>query len=123
MSDSPSSDIVKAARKTWEVRDELGRVIRGRALSVLDQARMFKAIGSVHSDNSAYVRLAMIAFSVSHIDGAPVSTPVNESGVDAAINRLGDEGYVAVQAMVESMIAERVAADAGTPEGLAVAKN
>lgn len=125
MTESPSQAIVRAAQRTWEIHDSLGREIKGRALTVLDQARMFKAIGAQHSDNHAYVRLAMVAFSVTHVDGVLCPTPVSEHMVDAAIGRLGDDGYAAVHEMVEKLIAERQASDAaaGSPEALAIAKN
>jgi hypothetical protein len=67
-----------------------------RAMSVLDQAKLMRAVGSDNSSNVSFMGLAMMAAAVVDIDGTPAITPRNLQQVDAAIERLGDEGYVAL---------------------------
>ena len=57
----PSHRLVRESNPVHEVTDELGRMIRYRNLSILDQARLAKALGE-HSGNLMYSR--MIAFAV-----------------------------------------------------------
>lgn len=104
---TPSARIIADAQKTKTIVDAAGRSITFRSLSVLDQARILKAIGAAQSENGPYVRLACIALSVMEIDGVPVPRAVNDAGVEAAISRLGDEGFMAL-----SVDMERRAADA-----------
>ena len=74
---------------------------RGRALSIkpptaLDRLRLFKAVGPVLAENPRYVGYATLAMAVTAIDGVPVPPPANEAQVEALVERLGDEGLVAV---------------------------
>lgn len=123
---SPSAAIIARAAATTELTDALGRVIRFKRLGVLDQARIFKAIGPAQAENGPYVRLATVAASVVAIDGAPVPSPVNDAQIEAAIGRLGDDGYAALQIWFERQEeVTRAAAEAalGTAGPADAAKN
>ena len=106
--------------------DTLGRKLTLRKLTVLDQARMMRAIGPVQASNDPYRTLVQLAFMVTDIDGVPVPFPTNEAQIDAAIGRLKDEGYLALGAYFKSEVdkaqAEAEAAlqvEGGKPDPLA----
>lgn len=103
---SPSARIVAAAQQATTMVDARGRKISFRVMSVLDQARIFKAIGPAQSENGPYVRLAIMAASVVDIDGVPSPSIVNDQGVEAAISRLGDDGYMALSIDMDRRVAE-----------------
>jgi hypothetical protein len=96
MSDTPSGRIVAAAQQPIEIMDASARVMKLRTLGVLDQVRLLRAIGPDQSRNEPYVMLVQAAASVCEIDGVPVPFPANERQIDAAIARLGDEGFAAI---------------------------
>lgn len=85
-----------------EIRDASLRTLRLRKINVLDQVKLLRAIatgssGAVQSNNQPYVALVNMAASVSHIDGVPMPPIGNERQIDAAIARIGDEGFAALQ--------------------------
>lgn len=89
------SDAVKPTVLT----DAKGRKLTLRRLTVRDQAKMLRAIGSVNpqqAQNQPYVQLVECAFMVADIDGVPQPLPSTEAQIDAAFDRLGDEGAAAV---------------------------
>jgi len=87
MSDASTPTIITDAR---------GRKLTLRKMTVIDQTRMFRAIGADQSQNQPYVQIVECAYMVSDIDGLPVPAPVSERQIDAAISRLGDDGVAAV---------------------------
>ncbi len=93
---TPTASIVAGASQSVELTDARGRKITVRRLGVLDQARMLKAIGGEQSGNEAFVRIATAACMVSHVDGVLFPMPRTEAEVEAAIGRMGDEGYLSV---------------------------
>ncbi len=93
---SPSGSIVRAALTTVMVQDEGGRSLLVRRMSALDRLRLFKAIGPVLSQNDAYLGMALLASSVTEIDGVPVPAPATEAQLEALVARLGDAGIGAV---------------------------
>lgn len=114
MSGSPSQMMIAAARVEGEVKDSRGRLIKYRRLNALDRAKLFKAIGPEHSTTAPYVGMAMIASSATEIDGVPVPFPFNESQIDAAINRLDDEGMEAVTIAIAASRTKAEENDAGS---------
>ena len=78
------------------VVDAKGRKLTVQRRSVLDQVRLLRAIGPAQSGNEAYVNIVTMAVTVSDIDGVPCPTPTNERMIDAAIERIGDEGFAAL---------------------------
>jgi hypothetical protein len=83
--DSPSSRIVADAAAGIIVRDALGRQLSVRRLSALDRLRLFKAVGPELAQNAPYLGMAMLAASVTAIEGQ----------LEALVQRLGDEGLSA----------------------------
>lgn len=92
---TPSQRIVAEANAVLTVQDSLGRTIECRHPTALDRLRLFRAIGP-HADNDRYLGMAMLAVSVTTVDGIPMPFPTAESGIEAAIYRLGDPGLKAV---------------------------
>lgn len=96
--ESPTQKVVREARPQKTVRDAEGRTIIYRPLSILDQARLYRAIGAEHSKNSSYMNLVNVAAAVVSIDndtGPPLTTLLM---IESRMSWLGDEGYVAILA-------------------------
>ena len=102
------------------VTDARGRKLTVTRRSVLDHTRLLRAIGPVQSSNEAYVNIVTMAVSVSEIDGVPCPTPTNERMIDAAIDRIGDDGFAALVVDIQAKRAALMAAaEAARPEGVA----
>lgn len=95
------------------VQDKSGREIELRRLGVVEQLRLFKVLGPELSENRAYVGLARVAAAVAAVDGVPVPFPGNEAGVEAALERLGDDGVEVVAAVLVGPAVEQVLTEAG----------
>jgi hypothetical protein len=106
--DLPSAQIIAAAAADLSARDDAGRLISLRRLGAVDRLRLFKAIGAALAENPPYLGMAMLAFSVTAIDGVPVPAPGNEAQLEGLVHRLGDGGIAA--------IADALDADAGHEE-------
>lgn len=96
-----------------QVRDKAGRVIELRRLGVVEQLRLFKVLGPELAENRAYVGLARVAAAVAAVDGVPVPFPSGEAGIEAALDRLGEDGVEAVAAVIAGPVVEDVLAEAG----------
>jgi hypothetical protein len=92
---TPSARIVASAAATVTVTDALGRALVLRRPGALDKLRLFKAVGPYLAANDPYLGMAMLACSVTSIDGVPVPAPVTEQQIEALVSRLGDEGIAA----------------------------
>ncbi len=106
MSDSPSARLIAAANEALAARDGSGREIALRRLGALDKLRLFKAAGPALAQNAPYLGMAMLAASVTAIEGVPVPYPTNEAQIEAIVARLGDEGIAAVAAALAPSGAE-----------------
>jgi hypothetical protein len=91
-----SARIIAEAAETVEHTDGLGRKLVIGKLSVLDQARILKAIGSEQSNNGPFVQIAMASCCIRSVNGIPCPTPRTPSEVEAAIDRMGDAAYLVV---------------------------
>jgi hypothetical protein len=78
------------------ITDKTGRRITLRRVGVLEQLRMVKALGSNLADNQPYMRVAILAAHAEMIDDIPLPFPVDEGGVEALLERLGDDGMTAL---------------------------
>lgn len=94
--DTPTQKVVREARPQKTVHDSRGRTIVYRPLSILDQARLYRAIGAEHSGNSAYMNLVNVTAAVVSIDGEPGPPITSMLMVEARMEWLGDEGYAAI---------------------------
>jgi hypothetical protein len=81
-----------------EVVDARGRLLGLRRLSVLDRLRLYEAAGAELSRNDRWLGLAVLAASVAVIDGVPVPIPASKAAIEAAVQRLDEEGLAAVAA-------------------------
>lgn len=98
---SPSAQIVRAAAKSVDVTDALGRVISLRKPSPLANLDFAKAAGSGSGNggeaNQVYLAEVYHLKFVAAIDGNPVVTPGSEGELRALYAQLGDEGNEAAQ--------------------------
>jgi hypothetical protein len=83
------------------VTDGGGRQLQLRRLTALDKLRLFKAVGPVLSQNEPYLGMAILACSVSAIDGVPVPTPTTEAQIEGLVSRLGDAGLASAATVLE----------------------
>jgi len=81
-----------------EVIDATGRRLALRRLGVLDRLRLFEAAGAELSRNDRWLGLAVLAASVTAIDGVPVPFPASKAAIEAAVGRLDEPGIAAVAA-------------------------
>jgi hypothetical protein len=88
-----------------EVTDRRGRRLSLRRLGALDKLRLFKAAGPALAQNPPWLGIALLACSVTAVEGVPVPSPGNEAQIEGVVQLLGDDGIAAVAA----------ALDAGTP--------
>jgi hypothetical protein len=95
------------------ITDKAGRKIHLRRVGVVEQLRLFKALGSALSSNNNYMNLAIIAASVAMIDDIPLPFPTNESAVEMLLERLGTDGVIAVDADILAPSQIELAAEAG----------
>jgi hypothetical protein len=95
------------------VSDAAGRKLVLRRMGAVEQLRIFKALGPELSENGPYVNGALIAASVAMIDELPLPFPVNEAGVEAALERIGLEAMAVVARAMAPQTAEALARDAG----------
>ena len=98
---SPSQTIVHQAQKTLTTADQKGRKLVVRQLTALDTLRLFKAAGPELSQNTSWLSMAGLAFSLLEMDGVPVPQPMTEAQIEGIVDRLGDEGLAAIADVLE----------------------
>lgn len=98
----PAERIAAQAAQMLTATDDAGRVLQFRRLGALDRLRMFKALGAELALNAPYFGMAMLACSVTAIDGVPVPQPVTEEQVEGLVHRLGDGGIAAIAQAMEA---------------------
>ena len=94
---SPSAQIVRAAAKSVDVTDALGRVISLRKPSPLANLDFAKAAGAGGDLNQLYLMEILHLKFVVALDGNPVVTPASDGEVRALYSQLGEEGNLAAQ--------------------------
>ncbi|MBU6448046.1 MAG: hypothetical protein KGQ26_00320 [Rhodospirillales bacterium] len=95
------------------VTDKAGRALELRHVGVLEQLRLFKALGPELSENRAYMGLARVAAAVAMVDGVPLPFPAHEKAIEAALERLGEDGVDAVGQALLAHEERDLAAEAG----------
>lgn len=98
---------------TETVIDKAGRKIQLRKIGVLEQLRLFKALGPQLSLNDMYMSLAITAASAEAIDGVPLPFPGSEMMLEGVLERLGDDGVAAIEAAAVAETPDEVVAQAG----------
>lgn len=99
--DTPSQRLIASAQAVADATDAGGRVLSLRRVTALDKLRLFKAAGPVLAHNQPWLGLAILASSVTAIDGVPVPLPSTEHQVEALVARLGDHGLAAIAAALK----------------------
>jgi hypothetical protein len=84
------------AKKTVEVTDALGRVLKVRKLNALNKVDLAQVVGAENCRNEAVMGPSAIAFSVAEINGEAVFQPATWAEMRSLIGRLDDEGLEAV---------------------------
>jgi hypothetical protein len=97
-----SATLLSGAATQSEVVDAAGRRVAVRTLNALDKLRLFKAVGADLAQNAPYLGMAMLAWSVTMIDGVPAPSPTTEAQVEALVARLGDDGLDAIATVFEA---------------------
>lgn len=108
----PSARIVAAANATFTIEDGEGKRITLRRLGVLDQLRLFKALGPMLAENRLYLGMARLAAAVTQIDDYPVPMMLTEAVIEDTIERLGDAGVAAIGRALQPASAPAGAEDA-----------
>ena len=95
---TPSQQIIADAnlRGIHTVKDSTDRVIVYKELTILEQAKLYRAAGAEHSGNEQFMQIARCAYGVESIDAIPLVHPTSLAMIDAAIVKLGDEGFIAI---------------------------
>lgn len=101
--DNPAID-----KKSAVVTDSIGRTIKLRKISPLMRYDLYKLVGAEHINNAGVMGNAVLAFSITEIDGAPVFPPATEAELRHIIQRLDEEGMAA---------ADKAYADNGWTDG------
>lgn len=82
------------------IKDSTGRMIGVRKLSPLDKMRLFSVVGPQNANNGQYMGFAVLAASVTEIDGTPESFPMALRQLEAMIAQLDDPGTEAVASVL-----------------------
>lgn len=104
---TPTTAVVEAATASQTTVDADGRRIELRQMTALDKLRLFKAAGASLSQNEMWLGMALLACSVTAIDGVPVPQPANEIQIESLVARLGDVGLAAAGDALERMEREK----------------
>lgn len=91
----PSEEVIADARKSVTVKDARGRTLTLVKPNVLATIRLVKILGDV-SKNSVYMTLVGPITYLTEIDGERVIPPNTERELEALIQRLDEEGLMAV---------------------------
>lgn len=100
---TPTTAVVQSAAASQTITDADGRVIELRQMTALDKLRLFKAAGASLSQNEMWLGMALLACSVTAIDGVPVPQPANEMQIESMVARLGDVGLAAAGEALDQM--------------------
>ena len=84
-------------RETTVLTDPNGRRIEVRSLSFYDQARLRRCIPPALFMDPIYCDMAASVAMVMTIDDKPMPTPSSNEMLEATMQKLGDEGMIAVQ--------------------------
>jgi hypothetical protein len=98
VADTPSAEIIKSAVKVVNTTDVQGRTLTVQKITPLRRMRLFALAGPELSKNEQWIGMAVLAASVTAINGDPVSAnSIRE--VEFLVERLDDDGLDAVGAV------------------------
>lgn len=98
----PSEQVVAEAKREVVVKDARGREIGLRKPGVLAQYRLPKVLGPELSENATYMKMVLPLLFVVSLEGQPVAFPQTDREIEALIQRLDEDGIVAVLHGVEA---------------------
>lgn len=94
--ETPSQKAIRENRPAKSIVDARGRNILWRPISILDEARLYRAIGPEHSKNEPYMNLVRAAACVVNIDGDIGPQVTSVAFAEQRIEWLGDDGFFAI---------------------------
>lgn len=88
---TPSETVVRAAQLTGSCSGPSGSTYAFRKLGPLDRMLIAKAVGSELMQNGLYASYALVACSVSEINGEKLAMPSSTRQVEFRVQRIGDD--------------------------------
>lgn len=92
---TPSAEVIAMAVKPVVVVDGQGRAITLQKPGVLAQFRMIEMLGDT-AQNQVYVAMVLPLMFITDIDGEPVARCSTRRELDALIQRMDEDGVLAV---------------------------
>lgn len=103
--ETPSQKIIAETRAIEEVTDSLGRTIKVRKrLGLAEQGAFFLVAGQDALQNMVWITHMLPVWCVVEVDGVPVPTIRHMADFNAAAERLGIEGALAVAPIVSPQL-------------------
>ena len=93
---TPTAKVIDAAAASTAVVDADGRSITFKKLDALDRMELAGIVGGDNAVNQAYMLYAVIAASITMIDGTPYAPPANLVALKARVRLMGDAGFDAI---------------------------
>jgi hypothetical protein len=93
----PSQEIIAAAAAEVVVDDARGRKLTLKKPGLLAQFRITEAMGPDAAENGAYRAMCLPLLWVVAIDGDRVNPPSTKAEIEALIQRVEEDGFVAIQ--------------------------
>ncbi|MCJ2080171.1 hypothetical protein [Methylobacterium sp. J-090] len=102
---TPSESILRAApgRKTAVITVPSGRSFTVRRLGALDRMNAARAIGSELVTNALWANYALVACSITAIDGQVHGMPSSQMQIEAIVHRVGDDFEDLTELMREAL--------------------
>jgi hypothetical protein len=100
------------APKTVTKKDAGGREIEVRKIKPIDRLRILEIIGAENSNNGPYLAFAVMAGSVTKIDGVDVPRMTTKLALEAMVSKLDDAGIAAVNAAFQELYPDAVSDEA-----------
>ncbi len=94
--DPASRSVTVLDKRTANVVDSEGRVLKVRTLSAVQRMKLFGAAGPEKSLVDRYMAYSIMAASVVEIDAQLIPFPRSAGEAEAIVNRLDDHGLTAV---------------------------
>ncbi|MGH8259847.1 MAG: hypothetical protein ACRES6_08965 [Steroidobacteraceae bacterium] len=95
--------VVPATNTDIVISDALGRRLTIREPDVLQESRLVRALGDAAMNTAWMMSFAMPAAMVTQIDAETVPFPMSERQIEAAVQRLGRPGLMAVMRHIQSL--------------------
>jgi len=93
--DSSSDSAIKPANHLVYVTDSKGRKLGLRRLPFLEEFRIVETVGPERAVNQVYMGMLNPILCITEIDGAKIEIPRTHAQIEALINRVGQEGFIA----------------------------